>query len=193
VGDRARPGAGPATARVLRLQIAMIGAAADLPELVSRSHTSGGPWPDSSSKQSQAPRSAAALYHGPGLVFPRGDGVLVPLGRPAGRDLHAPPDPVPQHIQPGQRVVHPNRSCTSSPIRASVQHWSCRPRRPGRHPAPPPARAPAPGQLAPGPRPRSWRPAPVSCLWPAPAATGSPTSAIPEASRDLPVAHARRC
>jgi hypothetical protein len=61
VGEIVRgPVRGPAAARVLQLQTAMIGAVADLPELVPRSHTSGGPWPDSSSKQSQAPVAAPA-------------------------------------------------------------------------------------------------------------------------------------
>jgi hypothetical protein len=43
----------------------------------------------------------------PGLLPPPGNLVLVPLGRPARRDLHAPADPVQQHIQPGQRVPDP--------------------------------------------------------------------------------------
>jgi hypothetical protein len=46
-------------------------------------------------------------YHGPGLLPPRGDRRLVPFSSPAGRDLDAPPDPVQQHIHPGQRVLHP--------------------------------------------------------------------------------------
>jgi len=64
------------------------------------------PWPDSSSKTSQAPRSAAVLYRRPGLLPPGGDRRLITLGGLPGRDLHAPADPVQQQIQPGQRVVH---------------------------------------------------------------------------------------
>jgi hypothetical protein len=58
------------------------------------------PWPDSSSKQSQAPRSAAVLLSRAGLLPPRGDGGrLVPLDGPAGRDLDAPADPVVHQLE----------------------------------------------------------------------------------------------
>jgi hypothetical protein len=42
-----------------------------------------------------------------GLLKPRGDRGLIPLGGLPRRDLHAPADPVQQHIQPRQRVLHP--------------------------------------------------------------------------------------
>jgi hypothetical protein len=48
-----------------------------------------------------------SFYDGPGLLPPPGDLILVPLGGAAGRDLHAPADPVQQHIHPGRRVLHP--------------------------------------------------------------------------------------
>jgi hypothetical protein len=75
--------------------------------------------------------------HRPGLLLPGGELRLVALGSLAGRDLHASPDPVQQQIQPSQCVIHPNLRCISSAIRASVQHWSSQPRRPGRCPARP--------------------------------------------------------
>ena len=53
------------------------------------------------------------FYEGPGLFPPRGDRCLVPLGRPAGRHLHAPAYPVQQQIQPGQGVVRPVSTCMS--------------------------------------------------------------------------------
>src|SRR3954470_6114868 len=65
------------------------------------------PWPDSSSKISQAPRSAAVFYLRPGLLPPGGDLLLVALGGAAGGHLHAPAQPVQQQVQPGQGVVHP--------------------------------------------------------------------------------------
>ncbi len=81
-------------------------------------------WPDSSSKTSPAPRSAAVPYLRPGLLPPGGDLLLIPLGRAPGGDLHAPPQAVQQQVQPGQGVGHADRSRTTSATRASVQHWS---------------------------------------------------------------------
>jgi hypothetical protein len=63
-------------------------------------------WPDSSSKTSQAPRSAAVPYLRPGLLPPGGDLLLIPLGRAPGGDLHAPSHAVQQQVQPGQGVGH---------------------------------------------------------------------------------------
>jgi sodium/hydrogen exchanger family protein len=57
------------------------------------------------------------------------------------------------------------------------------PRRPGRHPAPPPARPGVSLHRAP---PAPWTLAPASRLPPAPAATGSPTSATPGTSGPPP-------
>src|SRR3954465_5567951 len=64
------------------------------------------PWPDSSSKTSQAPRSAAVLLSPANLLRPGGDLLLVALGRAPGGHLHAPPQAVQQQIQPRQGVVH---------------------------------------------------------------------------------------
>ena len=44
---------------------------------------------------------------GQGVLPPPGDLVLIPLGRPPGRDLYRPADPVQQHSRPGLRVLHP--------------------------------------------------------------------------------------
>jgi len=60
------------------------------------------PWPDSSSKTPQAPRSAAVLYLWPGRLPPGGDLLLIALGRLPGGHLHAPPQAVQQQIQPGR-------------------------------------------------------------------------------------------
>src|SRR3954454_7579134 len=65
------------------------------------------PWPDSSSKISQAPRSAAVVLSAArsppaSLGYP----LLVALGRAPGGHLHAPPQPVQQQIHSGQGVVH---------------------------------------------------------------------------------------
>jgi hypothetical protein len=46
------------------------------------------------------------FYGGPLLVLPDGDLGFVAFGGLAGRDLHAPADPVQQNIQPGQGVGH---------------------------------------------------------------------------------------
>src|SRR6266436_9749241 len=65
------------------------------------------PWPDSSSKQSQAPRSAAVFYLRPAHLLPPLDRRLVPLSGLAGRDLHAPPD--------SGAAAHPPRPACSPP------------------------------------------------------------------------------
>ena len=75
-----------------------------LPATTPRQHQ---PWPDSSSKTSQAPCSAESFHDGPHLFPPRRDRVLVPLRRAAGRDLHAATDPVQQQAHPRQRVLRP--------------------------------------------------------------------------------------
>ena len=85
---------------------------------------------------------------------PCGDRRLVPLGRAAGRDLHAPPDPVQQHIKPGQRVIHPEplaHQLADPGQRPALNPPS--PRRPDPRPSPPPARATGPGSTCTGPRP----------------------------------------
>jgi hypothetical protein len=124
----------------------MIGAAADLPELVSGSRTSGEPLPDSSSKQSQAPRSAAAhLSRARSPVSTR---------RWCPRPARLPGGPGPARSTRSGAAAHPARPACSpprtahAPVRRSGPASStgpATPRRPGRHPAPPPARAPAPG------------------------------------------------
>jgi hypothetical protein len=53
------------------------------------------------------PGPPPSFYHRPGLLPPASDRGLVPFGGPAGRDLHAPAEPVQQQVQPGQRVLHP--------------------------------------------------------------------------------------
>ena len=53
------------------------------------------------------PGPPPCFYDRPGVLPPPGDLLLVPLRRPAGRDLHAPADPVQQHVHPRQRVLHP--------------------------------------------------------------------------------------
>jgi hypothetical protein len=83
------------------------------------------PWPDSSSKTSQgALRRDGPFYDGPRLLPPEGDGRLVPLGGAPGRDLHAPPDPVQQHVHPRQRVLHPEPAGHQLGDPGQVQHWS---------------------------------------------------------------------
>src|SRR3954452_18356001 len=52
------------------------------------------------------PGPPPSFYRRPGLLPPDADLFLVALGRPSGRDLHAPAQPVQQQIQPGQGVVH---------------------------------------------------------------------------------------
>jgi hypothetical protein len=82
------------------------------------------PWPDSSSKQSQAPRSAA---------------VLLSRARSPPVRRRWPPRPARRRGGPGPArstrsgaAAYPSRpactrprTCTSSAIRVSVQHWSC--------------------------------------------------------------------
>ena len=65
------------------------------------------PWPDSSSKTIQAPRSAAVLLPLARSPPARRRSPPHPARRPAGRDLHAPADPVQQQVHPGQGVLHP--------------------------------------------------------------------------------------
>jgi hypothetical protein len=140
------------------------------------------PWPDSSSQQSQAPRSAAVLYDRPRVLPPPGDLVLIALRRPARRDQHRPADPVQQHGHPGQRVLHPE------PPPALLGNPRQRPaliRIPGRRRA----RIQDLFQLG-NLRRVSLHcapPAPLdaSASWP-PAATGSPTSATPRTAERSP-------
>src|SRR5262252_1582459 len=63
-------------------------------------------WPDSSSKQSQAPRSAAVLLPPATPPAARRNRHLIALGGRARGELHAPPDPVQQQVRPGQGVLH---------------------------------------------------------------------------------------
>ena len=136
--------------------------------------------------RSRRPGPPPSFYHGPGLLPPSGDRRLVPLGGPPRRDLHAPPDPVQQHIHPGQRVLHPE---PPPDLLAD----------PGQRPAL--IRMPAPrragiqhrlqlGDLAhtacTGHRLLLWRPAPPGRPQPGPVATGSPTSGSPAAATPPP-------
>jgi hypothetical protein len=127
------------------------------------------PWPDSSSKQSQAPQVRRPFMTGQGLLPPRGDGVLVPFGSAAGRDLDAHPIRCSSTSSPASVYSIPNRPRTSSPIRARVQHWSFQPQAAAPHPA----RTVARESACTGPRRRPWRPAPLSRRLPASAAIGS--------------------
>src|SRR6185437_15852655 len=54
--------------------------------------------------RARRPGPPPSFYHRPGLLPPGGDARLVPLSGLAGRDLHAPADPVQQRIHPCQRV-----------------------------------------------------------------------------------------
>ena len=78
------------------------------------------PWPDC--LRARRPGPPPSFYYGPGHFLPSGDRRLVPLRRPAGRDLQTPADPVQQQIEPGQGVVCPNCCRTISAIRVGVQH-----------------------------------------------------------------------
>jgi hypothetical protein len=48
--------------------------------------------------------------------------LLTALGGASGGHLHAPAQPVQQQVQPGQGVVHADRSRTCAAMRGSVQH-----------------------------------------------------------------------
>src|SRR5258708_36774535 len=79
-----------------------------------------------------------------------------PSRRP-GRDLHAPPDPAQQQIQPGEGVIHPEPAAHQLGDPAASSTDPASPRRPGPRPAPPPRTAPArgacpsPGRNSPSP------------------------------------------
>jgi len=64
--------------------------------------------PDSSRKQSHAPRLSAPLDPGPLLGAPAGDLGLVALGRAAGGPLHAPAEPAQQAPHVPRVVAHPS-------------------------------------------------------------------------------------
>jgi hypothetical protein len=137
------------------------------------------PWPDSYSKQSQAPRSAVALFvTGQVSCF---HAAMASSSRSAAR--RAGParstDPVQQHIQPGQRVVHPE------PLVHQLADPGQRPALvlplPGGRPASSTASS---SRSCAGVSLHRAPPAPLkasACFPPvaSPAATGSPTSAIP--------------
>ena len=145
-----------------------------------------GPWPASGPgrirlrRPARRPGPLPSFYHRPRLLPPPGNRRLVPLGGPPGRHLHALPDPVQQHIHPRQRVLHPE------PLPHLLSDTGQRPalvliaagRRACLQP-PHPARPTAPGTACTSPCRRPWRPAPPGRPRPAPAATGSPTSATP--------------
>ena len=93
---------------------------------------------DSSSKQSQAPRSAAVLLslascHWPVLLPPGGDGALVPLGHPPARR----PAPPPAHPAAPESACTGPRQRLSRPGPASRQRPPPPVRRHPRHPEPP--------------------------------------------------------
>jgi hypothetical protein len=50
--------------------------------------------------------------------------VIVSFRGPAGRELHAPANPVKEQAKPGQRVIDRNWRRIASAILARVQHWS---------------------------------------------------------------------
>jgi hypothetical protein len=66
-------------------------------------------------RPARRPGPPPSFYHGPGLLPPRGNPVFVPLGGPAGWNLHGPPEPVQQHVNPGQRVLHPRTAARPGP------------------------------------------------------------------------------
>jgi len=138
--------------------------------------------------RARRPGPPPSFHHRPGLLPPRGDPSLIAFGGLTGRDLHTPADPVQQQINPSQRVALPE------PGPDHLRDPGQRPAliippgtRPTRRPAPCPARAAAQRSACTSPRPRLWRPAPYGHQQPAPAATGSPTSATPGTAGHLPV------
>jgi hypothetical protein len=80
------------------------------------------------SKQSQPPRSAAVVMTEQLTCFHRSIASSSPLGSCAGRDLHSSRS-MQHQIKPGQKVAAPNRSRTSSAIRASANCLRRPPRR----------------------------------------------------------------
>jgi hypothetical protein len=58
-------------------------------------------------RSARRPGPPKCFYHRPHFLPPGRDPRLIPLGRLARRELHAPPDPVQQQIRPGQGVLRP--------------------------------------------------------------------------------------